>query len=81
MAVEVSDTGIGMTPEDVPKAFEMFTQIANPMSRKFGGTGIGLPLTRSLVELHGGRVELESTLDRGTTVTVHLPVERLVPSD
>lgn len=81
MAVAVSDTGIGMTPEDVPKAFEMFTQIANPMSRKFGGTGIGLPLTRSLVELHGGRVELESTLHRGTRVTVHLPVERLVPSD
>ncbi|MDO8604974.1 MAG: ATP-binding protein [Phaeospirillum sp.] len=78
VTLEVRDTGIGMRPEDVPKAFEMFIQIDNPMVRRFGGTGIGLPLTRSLVELHGGRVELESTPDRGTRVTVHLPADRLL---
>ena len=80
LALEVCDTGIGMKPEDVPKAFEMFTQIDNPLSRRFGGTGIGLPLTRSLVELHGGRVDLQSTPDKGTRVAVHLPITRMAPA-
>lgn len=79
VTVSVSDTGIGMKPEDVPKAFEMFTQIANPFSRKFSGTGIGLPLTRSLVELHDGRVSLHSVLGQGTRVGVHLPALRIIP--
>jgi signal transduction histidine kinase len=78
LTIEVADTGIGMRPEDVPKAFEMFTQIENPLTRRFSGTGIGLPLTRSLVELHGGRVKLDSVPGRGTTVTVCLPHERLL---
>lgn len=80
VTVSVCDTGIGMKPEDVPKAFEMFTQIANPFSRKFSGTGIGLPLTRSLVELHDGRVSLQSVLGQGTRVGVHLPALRVIPS-
>ena len=80
VALEVRDTGIGMNPDDVPKAFEMFAQIDNPMTRRFGGTGIGLPLTRSLVELHGGQVLLDSALNQGTRVAVHLPAGRLVPA-
>ncbi len=79
MMVSVCDTGIGMKPEDVPKAFEMFTQIANPFSRKFSGTGIGLPLTRSLVELHDGQVSLQSVLGQGTRVGVHFPALRIIP--
>lgn len=76
--LHVSDTGIGMAPEDVPKAFVAFGQIDNRLSRQYQGTGLGLPLTRKLVELHGGTVELDSAPGKGTVATVRLPPERLV---
>ncbi|WP_145980727.1 sensor histidine kinase [Magnetospirillum sp. ME-1] len=80
LVLQVRDTGIGMNSEEMNKAFEMFTQIANPMSRRAGGTGIGLPLSRSLVLLHGGRIDLNSAPGEGTRVTVYLPRLRLIPS-
>ena len=74
----VRDTGIGMSPRDIPKALEPFGQIDSKISRKYEGTGLGLPLAKHLVELHGGKLTIESTVNAGTTVTVMLPAERVV---
>jgi signal transduction histidine kinase len=71
--IAVVDTGIGMKPEDVAVALEPFRQIDNALSRKYEGTGLGLPLTKSLVELHAGTFNIESSPGVGTTITVHLP--------
>ena len=72
----VSDTGVGMSPGDIPKALQPFTQLDNRLARQYEGTGLGLPLTRSLVELHGGTLRLESAMSEGTTVTVSFPSGR-----
>ena len=78
LVVTVSDNGIGMSPEQIPKALEPFGQIDSKISRRYEGTGLGLPLTKHLVELHGGKLTIESQLNAGTTVKVMLPRERLV---
>ncbi len=78
MLIRVADTGIGIAPNDVEKAMTPFGQIDSSLSRKHAGTGLGLPLTKNLVELHGGRLEIESVPGKGTTVTVRLPAERVV---
>ena len=78
LALQVSDTGIGMKPEEIPIALEPFRQIDSVHTRRFEGTGLGLPLARTLAELHGGTLDIESAPDRGTTVTVTLPPERLI---
>jgi signal transduction histidine kinase len=78
IALLVSDTGIGMSAEDIPLALERFGQVDRSLSRKFEGTGLGLPLSKQLVELHGGKLEIESAEGGGTTVTVLLPASRLV---
>ena len=77
VAIRVTDTGIGIAPENILKVFRPFEQVDNSLSRSHEGTGLGLPLTRSLVELHGGTLDLESQLGIGTTVTVRLPAHRL----
>lgn len=71
--VEIHDTGIGMRPEDIPRALEPFSQIDGGYSRKAAGTGLGLPIAKGLVEAHGGRLEITSVVGRGTTVRVSLP--------
>ncbi len=76
--VSVSDTGIGMAPEDVPTALEPFGQVESALCRRHGGTGLGLPLSKSLVELHGGQLRIESSLGKGTKITISLPKERIV---
>ena len=76
----VIDTGIGIAPEDIDKAFSQFGQVDSDLNRKYQGTGLGLPLTKALVELHGGTLDLESEIGVGTTVTVELPAERVVDS-
>jgi len=72
----VADTGIGIAEADIARALTPFVQIDSSLSRKYSGTGLGLPLTRSLVELHGGRLEIESRVGAGTTVRIRLPAER-----
>lgn len=76
--IAVADTGIGVKSGDIAKIFEPFGQIDSPLARRHIGTGLGLPLARSLVQLHGGQLEFDSVEGAGTTVTVTLPRHRLV---
>lgn len=73
VAVSIADTGIGMNPEDVPQALEPFSQVDSKLTRKFEGTGLGLPLVQSLMRLHGGTTEIETEKDVGTTVIITFP--------
>ncbi len=68
-----------MAPQDIPKALSQFGQIDSDLNRKYDGTGLGLPLSKSLVELHGGSLDLQSQLGVGTTATMRLPAARTVP--
>jgi signal transduction histidine kinase len=74
----VSDTGIGMTEEETVLAMQPFRQIDNSLARRYQGTGLGLPLTKSLVELHGGELQVTSTVGFGTTIRVILPEFRVL---
>lgn len=76
----VADTGIGMDEEGMIKAMSEFGQVDSGLDRKQEGTGLGLPLTQRLVELHGGTFAIESEKGKGTTVTVRFPPERTVVS-
>ncbi len=73
----VSDTGIGIAERDIESALAPFSQVDNAQHRIHEGTGLGLPISRALAELHGGSLEIQSEPDLGTTVTVRLPAERL----
>lgn len=77
---QVADTGIGIAPEDIPKALAPFQQIDSKLSREHEGTGLGLPLTKALVELHGGTLDIESEVGIGTTITLRFPASRLIES-
>ncbi len=77
---QIIDTGIGIAPEDIPKALSRFGQIDADLNRQYEGTGLGLPLTKALVEQHGGTLDLQSQVGVGTTVTVRFPAERIVRS-
>jgi len=77
--IVVSDTGVGMASADIPKAMEPFGQVDSKLSRKYEGTGLGLPLAKDLIELHGGSLTVESQVNVGTTVTITLPPERIIP--
>jgi signal transduction histidine kinase len=78
LVIVVGDTGIGMAPADIPKAMELFGQIDSKISRKYEGTGLGLPLCKHLVELHGGTLTIESEVNVGTAVSITLPAERII---
>ncbi len=78
MALAVADTGIGIAAADIAKALEPFGQIDNALSRRHDGTGLGLPLCRSLVERHDGHLEIAGVPGVGTTVTVRLPRDRII---
>ena len=75
--LQVIDSGIGMAPEDIPRALEPFCQLENTYTRRFGGTGLGLPLCKTLAERHGGTLSIDSRPGFGTTVTVRLPQQRI----
>jgi len=76
--ITCKDSGIGMSKEEIPIALAPFGQIESALSRKNQGTGLGLPLTRALVELHGGKLKLQSEVGKGTTITLEFPIERTV---
>ena len=78
MRIAVEDNGIGIAPDDIPRALTPFTQIDGSLSRAHEGTGLGLPLAKHLTELHGGTLSIESVVDEGTSVYVDLPASRIV---
>ena len=73
--VSVADTGIGIAPEDMPKLFQEFSQVDSSASRQAQGTGLGLALSRKLVEMHGGTIGAESLPGRGSTFWFILPAD------
>jgi len=78
LIITVKDSGIGISAEDIERLAEPFIQIDSQHSRQHEGTGLGLALTKSLVELHGGNFKIESTVGQGTSVTFTLPNSPLV---
>jgi GAF domain-containing protein/CheY-like chemotaxis protein len=79
--VDVTDTGIGIAEKDIPLLFEAFRQVDSSLTRTAGGTGLGLPIARSLVEIQGGRMLVRSTVNVGSTFSVLLPTEPVVDPD
>ncbi|MEL0018496.1 MAG: ATP-binding protein, partial [Rickettsiales bacterium] len=78
ISLRVTDTGIGIAPEDIEKVLEPFGQAQSKPDRSHEGTGLGLSLSKSLTELNGGRLTLESEVGRGTCVTVWYPPEKII---
>ena len=78
--IVVRDTGIGMSEEEVRVAIEPFRQIESHLNKRYAGTGLGLPLSKAMIELHGGRFELVSAKGRGTEVALTLPGSARIPS-
>ncbi|MFQ5765370.1 MAG: sensor histidine kinase, partial [Rhodospirillales bacterium] len=80
-SLTISDTGIGIDDDHIAKVLEPFAQVGDVYSRAYEGTGLGLPLAKSLAELHGGALSIASTAGEGTSVTVRFPPERTVSQD
>jgi PAS domain S-box-containing protein len=78
LVVRVADTGIGMDPNDIEKAMRPFAQVDSTLSRRYEGTGLGLPLSKGLIEAHGGMLTLKSRPKKGTTAEVRFPPARVV---
>ena len=78
IAIAIADDGVGIAPADIPLVLQAFGQVENALSRKHEGTGLGLPLAKSFIELHGGTLSLVSDIGKGTTVTIAFPPERSV---
>ena len=72
---QIKDTGIGIPEDQRSLLFQKFQQLDSPYRREYGGTGLGLALTKQLVELHGGAIEVNSTVDVGSTFTVFIPIQ------
>ena len=81
VSIAVTDTGIGMGPDDIAVALAPFGQVDTRLARRYEGTGLGLPLAKALAELHDGKLEISSARGKGTSVTITLPLacERAVP--
>jgi two-component system phosphate regulon sensor histidine kinase PhoR len=77
--VEIKDSGIGIAPEDKPRLFQKFFRAENPHTRSVAGTGLGLAIAKTIVEKHGGSIEVESEQGRGSTFTVVLPAAPAQP--
>src|SRR5262249_32136151 len=75
ITIAVSDTGIGIAPEDQATIFEEFRQVGGDDARKQEGTGLGLTLAKKFVELHGGRIGVQSQVGHGSTFTFTLPLQ------
>lgn len=74
MTIRVTDTGIGILAEDLPKMFEISVRGGDALTRTETGTGLGLPQVKRLVELNGGSIDIASELGKGTSVTVQFPI-------
>jgi signal transduction histidine kinase len=78
VAIVVADTGIGIAEQDLDRVLQPFEQADSSLARTHEGTGLGLPLVKAMIELHGGTLTLKSALDKGTEVTIVFPAERIV---
>ena len=76
--VSVADSGIGIKSEDMDKLFQRFVQIEQSASRRFGGTGLGLTITKNMVELMGGNIDVHSEYGNGTTFNIFLPQAKMM---
>ncbi len=81
LMVSVTDTGVGIAAENLGKLFEPFHQVDGSIRRRYGGTGLGLPISKRFIELHGGRIDVESQEGIGTTFVFHLPLVPPVGGD
>lgn len=79
LVLTVADTGVGMSPREIEDSVVPFVQVDSRLARRTPGSGLGLPITKRLIEMHGGRLVLESAPDRGTTATLYFPAARLLP--
>jgi len=79
--IVVRDTGIGMDPNEIPIALSPFGQVDQGLARRHEGTGLGLPLTRRMIELHQGSLDLSSARGKGTTATLHFPASRVMAAE
>jgi signal transduction histidine kinase len=74
VALTIADNGIGIDPADLTRVCEPFWQAEPVLSRRYGGTGLGMPLVQALVELHDAHMRIDSVVGQGTTVTVKFPM-------
>jgi signal transduction histidine kinase len=77
LVLSIRDTGIGIPPEQIDRIFQPFEQVADHLTREHEGTGLGLPIAKALIELHGGELVLSSQPGSGTTARLRLPGERV----
>jgi len=73
--LEISDTGVGIPPEDQPHVFDRFYRVDKARSRDTGGTGLGLSIVQQIIRLHAGSIQVFSEVGKGTTFIVQLPVK------
>lgn len=74
MEIKVEDTGVGISPEELPKIFDKFYRVKHPKTRQVTGTGLGLAIVKGIVDAHQGTIDVESVVDKGTTFRIFLPM-------
>lgn len=79
--ISVEDTGIGIKPEEIDKLFKEFSQLESPYQKKYEGTGLGLALTKRLVEFHGGRIWVESEFGKGSKFSFIIPLKQVISEE
>ena len=74
MEIKVEDTGVGISPEELPKIFDKFYRVKHPKTRQVTGTGLGLAIVKGIVDAHQGTIDVKSVVDKGTTFRILLPM-------